>query len=318
VTITNPSYANYSISSDLSIFGKYPEISAKNIIGLYSNSWHKKHPEAQLQSIAESLTNYLIRFSIFKCAPVSLRKLIYDNGEWLTASNSRNMEKLPKPMMDNYIALDMLPEITGIENDAGNTFTVLVNELTHEPAFLEEPDYGIPASYGNLPAIKQHARPKHYHANIAALLLLEKWFNYLKENEVYENTRIVIVSDHGNNLQSNYRNNIVLPNGEYVQAFNPLLMFKDFNKTGAIAIDDSFMSNADTPLLSLDGIIENPVNPFTLKPLQAEKENGITLTITNNPIRPFAKTNNIGQKEWLHVHDNIFDPENWSFASPEE
>jgi arylsulfatase A-like enzyme len=150
---------------------------------------------------------------------------------------------------------------------------------------------------------------------MAAFLLLAKWFDFLKEKEVYENTRIIIVSDHGSNLHSNYRNNIILPDGEYVQTYNPLLMVKDFNKTGEITIDDSFMSNADVPLLSLEGIIKNPVNPFTLRPLQEEKGNGITLTTSKFmvPEKHFANTFNIRPDEWLRVHDNIFVPSNWTF-----
>jgi hypothetical protein len=310
VTVTNPSLANYKYSSDLSIFNDYPAISAKNSIGAQTNDWLKKHPGVRSQAVAESLQHNLIRFSLFKCAPPALRELLYDKGNWLSASNFRKSRyALPKRTLDNYVALDILPEITEIENDAVNTFTVLVNELTHEPGFLEEPDYTVPTLQGNSTP-KGHSQ---YHVTIAAFLLLEKWFAFLKENEVYDTTRIIIVSDHGYNLRTDKRKTIRLPSWENVQTYNPLLMVKDFNKEGDIAIDNSFMSNADVPLLSLDGIIENPVNPFTHKPIQAEKNGGITLTTSKfwTPGRHPGNTFDIRPNEWLHVHDNIFDRKNW-------
>jgi hypothetical protein len=214
VTVTNPPWANYRFSSDLSIFDEYPEIFAKNSIGAYSTGWLKKNPGVQSQSVAGSLQNNLIRYSIFKCASPVLRELLYDNGEWLTLIDSGRLRgSLPKSMLDNYISLDILPEITLIEKDSANTFTVLVNDITHEPGFLEEPDYTVPVLREQLSAPKKHLRPKHYHVNMAAFLLLAKWFDFLKEKGVYENTRIIIASDHGGNLHSYYRNNIILPNG---------------------------------------------------------------------------------------------------------
>lgn len=56
-----------------------------------------------------------------------------------------------------------------------------------------------------------------------------------------------------------------------MQMFECTLMVKDFNATG-FAVSDEFMTNADTPLLALDGIVDNPVNPATGNPLDdAEK-----------------------------------------------
>jgi hypothetical protein len=43
-------------------------------------------------------------------------------------------------------------------------------------------------------------RPKQYHVAMAALLLRGKWFDFLLENGVYDNTRIIIAPDHGSSL----------------------------------------------------------------------------------------------------------------------
>ena len=43
----------------------------------------------------------------------------------------------------------------------------------------------------------QTAQIIHYHVNMAAYIEHGNWFDYLRENGVYDNTRIILVSDHG-------------------------------------------------------------------------------------------------------------------------
>ncbi|MDR0402601.1 MAG: hypothetical protein LBH35_03325, partial [Treponema sp.] len=61
------------------------------------------------------------------------------------------------------------------------------------------------------------------------------------------------------------------------------------------------------------GLIANPVNPFTGKPLADSKEDGAF--ITNMRLTDFndhsTYTYRIPNDAWLHVRDNIFDPANW-------
>jgi hypothetical protein len=73
------------------------------------------------------------------------------------------------------------------------------------------------------------------------------------------------------------------------------------------------MTNADTPFFATEQIIENPVNPFTGLPLQAQKEEGVTISSSELWEPAFHAKNyfKINPNEWLYVHDNIFDPANW-------
>jgi arylsulfatase A-like enzyme len=41
----------------------------------------------------------------------------------------------------------------------------------------------------------------HYHSNMATMLRVGEWMDYLKEQGVYDNTRIIIVADHGRKLK---------------------------------------------------------------------------------------------------------------------
>jgi hypothetical protein len=193
---------------------------------------------------------------------------------------------------------------------------MIYGHLPHSPAFLQLPDY-IPVQTvtdrGNGP----FADEEHYHVNMAAFLLLGKWFSFLKENGVYDNTRIIIVADHGTgSVLRDSPQNITLPNGGKMSPFNPLLMVKDFDMEGDITVDDSFMTNADAPLLVLEKIIENPVNPFTGLPLKSNKAEGINIaTISALNSHDHSKYQyRIGRNQWLYVRDNIFSPENWRTA----
>lgn len=98
-----------------------------------------------------------------------------------------------------------------------------------------------------------------YHVDMASFLMLGEWFEYLKKNDVYENTRIIIVSDHGADVE---HFDSVLDNNMDIECFMPMLLVKDFNAHGYFESDE-IMTNADTPNLALKGLILEPNNPFT-------------------------------------------------------
>jgi YidC/Oxa1 family membrane protein insertase len=309
VTTTDPPLYHLTLQE---LFSPYSDIKAAKIMGSYTQDWLNAHPEVRLASISALLRNRLIYLSLLKCAPLLFRHYIYDDGRWLASENGNT----PLKTIESYSMLDVLPKITGFIDKPVNTFTMLVNNLTHEPAFLQAPDYTVPEIASTDKGKGPFALDYHYHINTAAMLLLGKWFGYLKENGVYDNTRIIIVSDHGINAYAKYKDNIILPTGECLEFDAALLMFKDFAAQGELAVDEQFMVNADTPLLATKEIIANPVNPFTGKKLKAEKDGGVTITSSQN----FTKTQpkyqyDIGPNEWLHVRDSVFRPENWKKTS---
>jgi hypothetical protein len=299
--VTDPPFDNY-LRTNLGIFQDYPQMHVENLFGKYTSQWLLKHPGVTGLSISRILKRNLIYFSFFKTAPLFLRMYIYDRGDWLSPGGSKVRGALTVDTIDPYAVFDLLPELTEFDNNENGTFMSIYEILPHYPAFLQAPDY-FPApevtDFGSGP----FAHDDHYHVNIAGFLMLGKWFYFLKENGVYDNTRIIIVSDH-----SSHGSN---------QAFNALLMFKDFNAEGnELLIDDSFMTNGDTPLLATKALINNPVNPFTHIPLQSAKDNGVTIT-TIGALRSRIHSKykyKLTENEWLHVHDNIFDPANWEAA----
>ena len=94
-------------------------------------------------------------------------------------------------------------------------------------------------------------------------------------------------------------------------------MVKDFGSQD-FTMDLTFMTNADTPTLAMEGLVEDPVNPFTGKPINS-------LPKSDGPQEIFismqwdVNTNNgttFLPDGWVSVHDNIFHPENWASIAP--
>jgi len=303
VTVTDPVFANYSWKPDLSIFTPYPEIMASNILGNYTGIWLRSHPELKLLSVPDLLKEFLIRFSFLKISPPALRIFIYDRGDWLKEQDSA-YEQLSIDTVDSYTTLDYLPLITDITDDTANTYTAIVNELTHDTAILQYPDY-IPGIDITNRGDGPFSEEKTYHAIMASLLLLGKWFVFLQEQDVYDNTRIVIVSDHGKSLNSNYPGNILLPNNNRLSGYHALLMVKDFMSHGEFATDETFMTHGDVPVIAMNELIDTPKNPFSDNPVTAGNKNNVVITTANN------LQYKIADDQWLCVHDNIFDPNNW-------
>jgi YidC/Oxa1 family membrane protein insertase len=312
VTVTDPSWSNYNYRSDISIFDPYPEIRAEVIIGKYTGRWLKDHPEMRLFDTAAFLQNNLLRFSALRTMPPVLRFFIYDDGKWLVKID-QTQSSLPLPTLDQYVALDMLPRLSRVVPEAKNTLNIMVNELPHEAAFLEAPYY---TPGGQVTGSGPYAGIEDYHVNMASVLLVSRYCAFLKEQGVYDNTRIIVVADHGGVLPAGIPENILLPGGEQLSVYNPLFLVKDFNARFDLRRSMDFMTNADTPLLALEGIIDHPQNPWTGERLQSGKQDGVTITTSDlwSPDHHGKYAFKITGNEWLHVHDNIFDAHNWEQA----
>jgi arylsulfatase A-like enzyme len=233
--------------------------------------------------------------------------------------------------MDNYNVLKNLPEITNITDEDTNNFLMMDNEATHAETVLQTPDYVPSAKVDNRDYDAEHTDRytvngktlnmddgeayATYHINMGSLSQLGKWFDYMRENGVYDNTRIILVSDHGFPLEQ--FPDMELTNGstyEDLEAYMPLLMVKDFNSTG-FNTSDEFMTNGDVPTLATSDVIANAVNPFTGKTITNTAKQGVQYVISSTRPEDWHTEVNNGNKffpnNWFSVHDNIWDISNW-------
>lgn len=202
-----------------------------------------------------------------------------------------------------------LPSIVrNLNTDAkGKTFKYIHTLHTHYPWVLDsktcipslEAKTQLPDKYKPfLP------NPHHYDNEICAIKETIILLDFLKKNHIYDNTMIVLVSDHSmNDLPAhNMSNRYSLGN-----APNPLLMIKNFKDNGQLQEDHRLMSNADVYGILCDSLLKG----------KCEVEN----ILKNYPrSRAIIHTRNIHwtseterakhlvfDKVWI-VKDNVLDP----------
>ena len=339
VTVCDVPYAGYKTPSDYSIYDDYPGIHT-----YFAKNGSFNRPLSQEDTDFLRNRNFFC-YSLFKAAPLVLQKTIYDRGNYNRAdaaamedvqTTSQTMHTdttasgYDRGFLNNYNVLKSLPDVTQIEA-SGNTFFMIDNELPHRPMLLQEPAYE-PAPFvddteyeaahnprvaadGSQLYLSNEMQITHYHANMASFLMLAKWFDYLRKNDLYDNTRIILVSDHGWHL--GFYPDLVKTAGNSesdMMILQCLMMVKDFDSKG-FTVDQRFMTNADTPTLAMNGLIENPVNPFTGNPITDEMKYAGEQHATYSFDFSVAKNNGYAfiPCKWFSVHDDVRDPDNWEY-----
>ena len=321
ITLCDLPYAGYNDLQDFSVFDGIKNTNAFHLEAMMSQGY-------TLDEIWNIMKRNFAFYSLYRTSATILQDDIYDNGNYLCAVSIKHTG-LPTKFLNSYFALKSLEDISVVEEGNENTLFMYDNNIVHEPAVLQLPDYTVTDTVDNsgydLFAPKEvdgvtmylagegdftaEFAAGHYHANMAALMALGEWFDWMREHGVYDNTRIILVSDHGRNLKQ--FPDRVLPDGTDSEHVNAFLMVKDFNSTG-FTIDYSFMTNADTAAFAVQGIIENPVNPFTGNPINMDgKIGGVNVVVGGCIDLTYGNGFEYNGAPWYHVKDNMFDPNNW-------
>ena len=348
VTVGDPSYANYEWTPDVSIFDYNDDIHAYQMAGVLNPT------NELLSGLGESydirLNRNLFCFGLMKIMPYFLQPIVYSEGSYnymnfsveSFANNdlSGNGEHVQYGLMANFLeektVLDNLNDLVEVSSDPVNCFFMFANGTTHETTLLSEPEYMPEVFVDNteydlahedrftVDGVTMHMDTSPltysvYESNVAACIALGNWFDYLRANGLYDNTRIIIVADHGDERLGQFDELMVEELEFDALTVNPVLLVKDFDSSG-YTVSYDFMTNADTPYIAMQGVISDPVNPFTGNPIaEADKDEEQIIYIsdecdigTNNGC-VFVDPDGY----WLNVNDNIWDDENWSICETE-
>ena len=307
VTVCDAPYANYKVTPDLSIYDDLPYV--RRYITMGSMNPDEKREAEELQAVWRR--NFLW-YGLMKCAPLPLQSFLYANGlyndvdaqERKAHEDENYRDPYPKQYppdgpsvavgiesqyVEAYWALHRMPEITELTDAPRGEFLMMVNDMTHDVMLLKEPEYEVAYRVDNREYDAAHRdrftvggrtiradksdQMSTYHVNMAAYIELGRWFDWMRENGVYDNTRIILAADHGRGLAQADELLLAGDEGgmEDIMWVNPLLMVKDFGSR-EFTEDGRFMTNADAPVLAMEGLIENPVNPFTGKAITGEEK----------------------------------------------
>lgn len=341
VTVCDPPYANYRWYPDLKIYDDYPEIAAYITKGKFSQK------NRTTSDLSNNHRNFFL-FSLMKTLPLSLQPLLYEQGNYRMLPAERGgvvsgtqlvhslskAQGFRKAFMESFDVLLNLTTMTTIEDTEQGSFLFLLNDTTHEPMLLKAPGYVPAATVDNKSYDADHKdrfvnqengrelrmetieQMTHYHINMAMMIQLGQWFDSLRLAGVYDNTRIIIVSDHGRDLDQ--LDDLIYEDqdGETydVTAYYPLLMVKDFNDH-EFRTSHEFMTNADVPTLALQNLIEDPVNPFTSKPINSDAKTAHPQFIIMSRIwqTDVNNGNTFLPGGWASVQDDINNADNWHF-----
>ena len=353
VTVGNPTFANYEWTPDLSIYDKYTYIYKYNTgAKLNPDDLYYVHDDIMKRNLVlygvYRVSPVFLQSTVYNGGFYNSSVVSLVNGIGLCAVNSLSKSNgISEIFFDDYNVLCNLSSISTVDEDDNNHFNMLSNNTTHEVALLEEPEYSLSSVIDNTEYDSTHkikytedgdslelygsefgdklestfdkGRVISYHTNMVAMIRLGEWFDYLKNEGVYDNTKIIIVSDHGYpyKLKDDLAAYLTYEDGSVelcdMLSVQSTLLVKDFNSKG-FTTNNSFMTNADVPTIATDGLVENPKNPFTGNVIDSSRkagDNNVVFTSTwkidDNNGYTFNKS------QWYSVHDNIFDNNNWTY-----
>lgn len=226
----------------------------------FKDYFFKKYSKelAYLSEVPADFIPELINYGFFKIAPYSLRAKLYIDYGWRFAKSAK-IKRL-NIVADSASDILSFPDLMTLDSKRP-TFKYIKSMITHQPA-------GLDVENSCLPTLQMHTKlPKeymqynlnsymdyHFDNEICAIFSLSKMIAWMKDHGIYDQTRIIVASDHGlydayDQMKNNHGN-------ELGRHSNALLMFKDFNATGDLKIDSRLMQNSDAAGFVYDGLFE--------------------------------------------------------------
>lgn len=205
----------------------------------------RKHPELDLSNDRQNKGSLLLMIGLYNAVPYSLRKFIYDDGNWLGVMGKNNLIA-PNSMLQEYAKMDLFFENSYVDDSLGPTLKYIGTHYTHRP-WLHKSDCGFIQDSIFDTGIRDRIDNRQLSTEKCLLLKISTWIEWLKAEDIFDNTMIVLVSDH----DRGYDKKIAKAFGasyvaeKYPGAPSSLLLVKDFNNNREFAESSQFMSNSD-------------------------------------------------------------------------
>lgn len=273
----------FTWGDDLEVFDGMPNVEAYTKSNLYQNLGDDMYGFPY--SIC--LEHHLLMCGVVKAAPAFMKEFFYSGAGY---GDTENPYAFSATYVDEHGFIDKLDELTSVGDRPGH-LSVIHSLVTHDlaPVDCETWDFATSWDLSSLSGLGLGGEeyfsengdfPAYYADSISFFKRFGRWLDHLREEGVYDNTRIIVVSDHG---RLNCRFGRQLGDTDrYLDALNPTLMVKDFDAHG-FSMSSELMTNGDTPALALAGIVENPVNPATGNPVDmSHKKSPFDVTISDS------------------------------------
>lgn len=189
-------------------------------------------------------TARFLSFGLFKFMPDGwMRRYIYGSGGWFFRGKDTNS------VINTLAEIYSFAHIHNAQSKKP-TFKLFHTSYTHMPYatyadkngqchFLNTQSiWTNPERFALKNAGSRFYYHQHFDTEACALFLLNDYFEWMKKENIYDNTQIFIVSDHGGDDSLSE-----IPRESYRQGI--LFLFKDFDSRGEIKIDSRLMINSD-------------------------------------------------------------------------
>lgn len=211
-----------------------------------------------------SYADLLVLLGGMRSAPYTMKEVLLDRGPWRAF-----LDHSAGTTFREWAELGALDEMTAVGAPEPN-FNFVSNILPHEPYYLGEDCQPIRQ---RLSLSREQLRQRghvslfslqHAIAARCSLLLAADYLRFLKSAGVYDNTTIVIVSDHGIVGSVVDRSTRAVAGGTFGPDFvntRSLLLVKPRGAQGKLAISETFLPNAEVPRIVCEDI-GGCVNPY--------------------------------------------------------
>lgn len=257
VLYSDPLWFGFQRKGDCELFNNQYEKEGKgrciHSIGKFIGD--KKEQVQDRRKVFLGLAKQYLAISLYKIAPSSLRARIYDGGNWLRLSYAQTKKEIK--YLDNYFSLDSLADLSDT-SATRNTFTFLANELTRATLFLKPdciPDASLSTEDPAIKALVTHYGAEEtaaiYQTTRCAVQALGRYMEWMKEKGIYDNTMIVIASDHGWTSKNPLLKNV--KEQTRFSMFQSFLMVKPFATADTpLRQSKEFISSANVPGMLCD------------------------------------------------------------------
>ena len=212
------------------IFRRFYNISTNGIDSIFNesnpawNAYGRKEHGLISDATERSLDQIALRGNaLLRAVPLVLRSAVYDNGSW-------NANIPDASAFAPFSFLDALPRISEVADEPSGLYAHIHNESTHYPSWI--PIRGKLVDGDPNDCFEW------------ALERVVEWMRWMKHQGVYDNTRIVLCSDHGTHVP-NFDPTIVNMGNIWKVAqwginYFPLLMVKDAAAHAPFCRDNAF------------------------------------------------------------------------------
>jgi hypothetical protein len=218
----------------------------------YAAYWTRRDGRKTGLDSAGAKRPLLTLLALFRSAPFSLKRALYDNGSWVVFRKSFQFDYIERKTIRNYGYLDLLPELSST-TAKGDSFIFLHTQFTHEPYGVDAEGKVVSGGYPD-PETKSFVDARGARLSGAKFLdFLARWTEWMRQAGVYDNTLIIVVADHGNNYRDHgitFEGSLDNPVDQvFLSRVRPAFLVKPFRSNGPFSADDRLLSNADAPAI---------------------------------------------------------------------